>query len=129
MNGRYKPKPPPRNPNTTKTCDSFYHGSSEVFSCQEQNSLVPMKFSVPRGMATGNASLTHENLATSAKFNAYNTTERVRDPGAEDADVSSQSSSSSVIPRCGAKFQSNLGKVNLSEVQYANKPYNLHYIY
>ena len=84
-----------------------------------------MKFSVPRGMATGNASLTHENLATSAKFNAYNSTERVRDPGAEDADVSSQSSSSSVIPRCGAKFQSNLGKVNLSEVQYANKPYYL----
>ena len=114
MNGRYKPKPPPRNPNTTKTCDSFYHVSSDVFSCQEQNSsLVPTKFSVPRGMSTGNTTLTHENLATSAKFNAYNTTERVRDPGAEDADVSSQSSSSSVIPRCGAKFQSNLGKVYL----------------
>ena len=122
MNGRYKPKPPPRNPNTTKTCDSFYHVSSDVFSCQEQNSLVPTKFSVPRGMSTGNTTLTHENLATSAKFNAYTTTERVRDPGAEDADVSSQSSSSCVFPRSGAKFQSNHVKVYLCEVNYINNP-------
>ena len=73
-------------------------------------------------MSTGNTTLTHENLATSAKFNAYNTTERARDPGAEDADVSSQSSSSSVIPRCGAKFQSNLGKVYLCLLKDTHKP-------
>ena len=107
--GRYKPKPPPRNPNTTKTYNN-YHVSNELFPCEDLNSKNQIKLKFPKTIAQGHT-LNHSDFINGYKLTSYGTDkEKIRDIGGEDADVSSQSSSSSNI-RSGGRLQSNLGKV------------------
>ena len=108
---RYKPKPPPRNPNTTKTSKGYYI-SNETVSYQDQNSQRQhMNFSLSKTIAQGPC-LTRDGLINSTKMPQYKVEkERSRDMGAEDADVSSLSSSSGVNVRSGSRLQSHLGKV------------------
>jgi hypothetical protein len=108
---RYKPKPPPRNPNTTKTSKCYYV-SNETFPYQDQNSQrQQMQFSLSKTISQGPC-LTHDDLTTNTKITQYNAEkERGRDICAEDADVSSQSSSSGVNYRSSSRLQSDLGKV------------------
>ena len=107
---RYKPKPPPRNPNITKTSNS-YHVSNEILPYQGQHQQKHMTYITPRSVDQ-TSTLAHDQTVNNTGRLVYVTDkERIRDMGAEDADVSSQSSSSGVNVRSGLKPTSNLGKV------------------
>ena len=109
---RYKPKPPPRNPNTTKTCGNGYYASNEIVPYHDANSQRKLAYS--RTIAQGSG-LTHDDFINNPKALQCNTeSERIRDIGAEDADVSSQSSSSGVNVRSCTRLSTNIGKVKFS---------------
>ena len=108
---RYKPKPPPRNPSTTKTSKGYYV-SNESFAYQDQKTQRQnIKCPLSKTNAQGPC-LTRDNLINNTKMPQFNSEkESSRDMGSEDADVSSQSSSSGINIRSGSRLQSHLGKV------------------
>ena len=107
---RFKPKPPPRNPNTTKTSHSYLI-SNGILSSKNHYHQKPINYAIQRSVAP--TSMLHhvQSVKGSERLLYVTDKERMRDVGAEDADVSSQSSSSGVNIRNGARLPSNLGKV------------------
>ena len=107
---RFKPKPPPRNPNTTKTCGNGYYVSNEIVPFHNPNNSQK-KLTFPRTIAQGSI-LDRDDFIHNQKVVHCNTeSERIRDIGGEDADVSSQSSSSGVNVRSCTRLSSNIGRV------------------
>ena len=108
---RFKPKPPPRNPTTTKTCNDGYYVSNEIVPYQDANNSQK-KLTFPRTIAQGSV-LNRDDYIHNQKLVQCNTeSERLRDIGGEDADVSSQSSSSGVNVRSCTRLSSNIGRVS-----------------